>query len=83
MSEAFINVYGATWCPDTSRARRILDKNHVRFTWHDVDTDRAARSYVESVNNGDCRIPTIVLVDGSIMVEPDDEELESMLRRIT
>ena len=65
--------------PDTSRARRVLDKHHIHFHWHDIDTDRAARAYVESVNGGDCRIPTIVFIDGSILVEPEDEELESKL----
>ena len=79
MKEETIRVYGATWCPDTSRARRILDKNHIRFAWHDVDNDRSARAYVESVNHGNCRIPTIVFLDGSILVEPADEELESRL----
>jgi mycoredoxin len=82
MPEKIIRVYGATWCPDTSRARKILDKNHIRFAWHDVDTDRSARAYVESVNQGNCRIPTIVFIDGSILVEPEDEELESRLASI-
>jgi len=70
MNDEMIHVYGATWCPDTSRVKRILDKNHIRFAWHDVDLDRSARSYVESVNHGDCRIPTIVFIDGSILVDP-------------
>jgi glutaredoxin len=79
MTENKIRVYGATWCPDTSRARRLLDKHHISFAWYDVDADSSARAYVESVNDGDCRIPTIVLVDGSILVEPEDEELESKI----
>ena len=79
MPDEIIRVYGATWCPDTSRARRILDKNHIRFAWYDVDVDRSARTYVESVNHGNCRIPTIVFIDGSILVEPENEELENKL----
>jgi glutaredoxin len=76
MSQESIRLYGATWCPDTSRARRILNARNIHFAWYDVDVDREARAYVESVNDGDCRIPTIVFIDGSILVEPDDEELE-------
>jgi glutaredoxin-related protein len=34
MPDGIIRVYGATWCPDTARARRILDKNHICFAWH-------------------------------------------------
>lgn len=80
MADETIRIYGATWCPDTSRARRIFDKHHIHFAWFDVDTDRAARTYVESINDGDCRIPTIVFADGSILVEPEDPELERKLR---
>lgn len=79
MTEKTIRVYGATWCPDTSRARRILDKHHIGFAWYDVDVDRSARAFVESLNDGDCRIPTIVFLDGSILVEPENEELENKL----
>jgi len=79
MPDEIIRVYGATWCPDTSRARRILDKHHIRFVWYDIDVDGSAQTYVESVNHGYCRIPTIVFIDGSILVEPEDEELESKL----
>lgn len=74
-----MRVCGATWCPDMARARRILDKNHIHFARHNVDADRSARAYVESVNHGNCRIPTIVFIDGSILVKPEDEELESKL----
>jgi glutaredoxin len=80
MADETIRIYGATWCPDTSRVRRIFDKHHIHFAWFDVDTDRTARTYVESLNDGDCRIPTIVFADGSILVEPEDPELERKLR---
>ena len=79
MADEAIRIYGATWCPDTSRARKVFDKHHIHFAWFDVDEDRAARKYVESVNDGDCRIPTIVFIDGSILVEPADPELERKL----
>ncbi len=79
MANEEIRIYGATWCPDTSRARRIFDKHHIHFAWFDIDQDRAARKYVENVNDGDCSIPTIVFPDGSILVEPGDRELEGKL----
>jgi glutaredoxin len=74
-----IKLYGASWCPDTSRARRILETNRAHFTWYDVDIDSAARSFVESVNRGKCRIPTIVFIDGTLLVEPNDDVLEHKL----
>ena len=79
MADKLIRLYGAGWCPDTARAKTILAVNHVLYSWFDVDEDKAARGYVESVNDGDCRIPTIVFTDGSILVEPENEELEKKL----
>jgi glutaredoxin len=82
MTDEMIRVYGAVWCPDTSRAKRIFEKNHIRFAWYDIDANIAARAYVEKVNHGQCRIPTIVFIDGSILIEPKDEKLESKLTEL-
>lgn len=82
MNRENINLYGATWCPDTSKARRILENKHVHFAWYDVDADGYARAYVESLNDGECRIPTIVFSDGSVLVEPEPWELEVKLADI-
>jgi mycoredoxin len=38
-----------------------------------------ACAFVESVNKGQRSIPTIVLPDGSILVEPTDAELEKKI----
>jgi mycoredoxin len=82
MNDGNIRVYGASWCPDTIRARRVLDHRHVPYDWHDVDADPTARSYVEGMHHGRCRVPTIIFLDGSMMVEPADSELEKKLNSL-
>jgi glutaredoxin len=75
-----IMLYGAMWCPDTVRSRRLLDENRVTYQWLDIDTDREAREFVRRTNNGRIVVPTIVFPDGSILVEPSDEELGKKVR---
>lgn len=35
-----IIVYGADWCPDCRRAKRILEENKTVYHWVDIDKDR-------------------------------------------
>ena len=65
-----IIVYGTVWCGDTRRARTFLDQNSIPYQWIDIDLDKEARKYVESVNRGYRSVPTILFPDGSMLVEP-------------
>lgn len=71
--------YGTNWCPDSRRARRLLDNNHIPYQWIDIDADPEGRSYVEKVNNGMRSVPTIVFPDGSMLVEPSNQTLAEKL----
>lgn len=70
-----IIVYGTTWCYDTFRTKKFLDKNHITYKWIDIDKDPEARKFVEQTNNGMRSVPTILFPDGSTLVEPSDDEL--------
>lgn len=74
-----IIMYGTTWCYDTRRARTALEQKNIVYEWIDIDRDAEGRAYVESVNNGNRSVPTIVFPDGSILVEPSTAELERKL----
>jgi len=75
----FITLYGTRWCYDSRRARRVLDQNNVPYHYIDIETDDAGRKFVEQTNHGFRSVPTIVFTDGSILVEPSDEELKAKL----
>jgi thioredoxin reductase (NADPH) len=76
---ADIRVYGAPWCPDCKRAKKFLAEHRVAYDWVDIDEDREGLAYVERVQNGGRTIPTIVFADGSVLLEPSDEELARKL----
>lgn len=74
-----IVLYGTNWCYDSRRARKVLDDNHIPYTWVNIDEDMEGRKYVETVNKGYRSVPTIVFPDGSILVEPSNTELSRKL----
>ncbi|MFB9688477.1 glutaredoxin domain-containing protein [Amycolatopsis plumensis] len=74
-----LTVYGASWCPDVKRSRALLDREGVEYSYVDVEADAAAERRVRELQDGACRIPTIVFEDGSFLVEPSDAELSARL----
>jgi len=77
--ELKIIIYGTSWCGDTKRARKFFEQNQIDYQWVDIDQDKAARAYVEEVNNGYRSVPTILFPDGSLLVEPTVTQLAKKL----
>ena len=38
MSEEFIRMFGALWCPDCRRAKQFLNEHRIQFQWIDKET---------------------------------------------
>ena len=74
---ATITVYGADWCGDCRRAKRLLAARETAYDWVDV----AARPEIrdELTANGYPAIPVIVMPGGTILMEPSDAELAAAL----
>jgi mycoredoxin len=68
-------IYGADWCPDCSRVKRIFIGAGIDFTWLDVHSKPEYEAFVTQVNHGFCSVPTIIFPDGTMLVEPSNEEL--------
>lgn len=74
-----IRMYGANWCPDCRRAKTFFGEQRVHYDYIDLDLYPDAANEVERINNGMRSIPTIIFPDGSVMVEPSNEELAQKL----
>ena len=74
-----IKVYGTRWCGDTRRARFLLDSYHLDYEYLDIDESDESERIVREINHGNRSVPTIIFGDGSILVEPDQEQLENKL----
>jgi mycoredoxin len=74
-----ITIYATEWCWDCRRARKFFDQHGIAYRWVDIDDAPEAEAYVKQTNRGMRSVPTIVFPDGSILVEPSNQELERKL----
>jgi glutaredoxin-like protein len=79
MTEKILIIYGTWWCGQCSSTKRFFDRNQIEYSWVDIDKDRSGEEFVISTNHGMRSVPTIVFVDGSILVEPSEKELQHKL----
>jgi glutaredoxin len=78
-----IRVFGADWCGDCFRAKRVLDRTGADYEWIDVEVQAGAAAEALELAGGRTNIPVIELPDGRILVEPTDRELEDALASIS
>ena len=76
---AKIKVFGADWCEDTQRSREQLDELGLKYDYINIDKDAASQAWVKQQNGGKQKTPTID-VEGRIIIEPSNEQLEILLR---
>lgn len=73
-----ITFYGAPWCPDCRRIKRLLGEMRVNYEWIDVEMDAGAEAYVRRCAGGKLVLP-VVVVDGDALTAPSAAELAERL----
>jgi glutaredoxin len=76
---ATITVYGAGWCGDCRRSKRLLDARATTYAWVDTGAP-GVRDELRAA--GYDAIPVIVLPDGTTLMEPSDAALTAALDRL-
>ena len=77
-----ISMYGADWCGDCRRSKRLLNELNVQYNLIDVDADESAAEKVIEINGGMRSIPVIVFDDGTHLTEPSDAALKEKLQSL-
>lgn len=77
-----VTIYGAMWCPDTLRAMQFFSNHQIEIDFRNIDNNPENTKFVEETNNGMRIIPTIILPDSSIVIEPSNSELEKVYQRL-
>lgn len=68
-------MLGTSWCGDCQRAKAFFHDHGIAFEWIDIDHDDAAASEVEAHNGGRRVVPTIFFTDGTVLIEPSNDQL--------
>ena len=75
-----ITMYGADWCGDCRRSKRLLDGMGVDYDYIDVERIESAADEARAIS-GRTNIPVVVFPDGTHFTEPSDAELRAKVER--
>ena len=77
-----VTVYGADWCSDCRRSKRLLDRLGVGYPYVDLEVDPDQTAEVVRRNGGRQSIPVVVFPDDTHLTEPSDPALTDKLREV-
>ncbi len=75
-----LRMYGTAWCGDCQRATAWLDAAGITHEYLDIAGDAARRARAVALNDGFQRVPVLEFDDGSVLVEPTNEQLAAKLK---
>jgi mycoredoxin len=79
MSTATLTMYTTTWCGYCRRLKSQLESAGISYDEVDVEQVPDAAAFVESVNDGNRTVPTVVFPDGSAATNPSLAEVRARL----
>jgi len=72
-------MYTTPWCGYCHRLKSQLDREGIPFEIVDIERDPAAAEIVESANNGNQTVPTLVFTDGAALTNPSVAQVKEKL----
>jgi mycoredoxin len=63
-------MYSTPWCGYCHRLKGQLNRAGIEFTEIDIEQVPDAAKLVETINNGNQTVPTVVFPDGTAMTNP-------------
>jgi mycoredoxin len=72
-----IVIYTTEYCSDCVRVKKFFEANNIPYLRVGLEGNAEATAFVMKVNHGYRSVPTIIFPDGSILVEPNWEELKA------
>jgi len=76
-------LFGTPWCSDCKVSKSFLTDHRIDYNYIDITEDEEAALFVESINDGKRKVPTIEFFDGTYLVEPTNAELAEKLGLVT
>ena len=76
-------MYTTPWCGFCRNLKKQLARDGIEMTEVDIEQDPAACEFVMSVNGGNQTVPTVVLPDGTTLVNPSAAQVRERLAAVT
>ena len=73
-----ITMFGAEWCRDCRRSKKLLDELGVDYDYVDLESVADGADRAKAIS-GRTQIPVIVFADNSHLVEPSDADVRAKL----
>ncbi|PWN04412.1 glutaredoxin-like protein [Nocardioides silvaticus] len=75
-------MYTTPWCGYCHRLKSQLDREGISYEVVDIEQQPEAARIVESANNGNQTVPTLVYPDGSAMTNPSVAQVKAHLAQL-
>jgi mycoredoxin len=77
-----VTMYTTPWCGYCHRLQGQLDREGIAYDLVDIEQQPEAAAFVESVNNGNQTVPTLVYSDGSAQTNPSVMQVKDKLEQL-
>lgn len=75
-------MYTTPWCGYCHRLKSQLDREGIAFDIVDIEQQPEAASIVESANDGNQTVPTLVYSDGTAQTNPSLAQVRAKLEQL-
>ena len=72
-------MYTTVWCGYCRRLKAQLDRAGITFREVDIEQDSTAAEFVASANGGNHTVPTVLLADGALLVNPTIDQIAAAI----
>jgi mycoredoxin len=76
-------MYTTPWCGHCVRLKGQLDREGIAYEIVDIERRPEAAQVVESANNGNQTVPTLVYLDGTAMTNPSIAQIKAHLASLS
>jgi mycoredoxin len=76
-------MYTTPWCGFCRNLKKQLAREGIEMTEIDIEQDAEACEFVMSVNGGNQTVPTVVLPDGTVLVNPSAVQVRERLAAVS
>jgi mycoredoxin len=74
-----VTMYSTPWCGYCHRLKGQMEREGISYEVVDIEEHPEAAAFVESVNNGNQTVPTLVYSDGSAQTNPSMIQVKEKL----